>query len=137
MLESIAAHRLALDRQGDHTLECAVAELLDQGDVQRHARRARRIYQMRRDSAVKALREELGEAVSCAVPPGGITIWTAVAQQIDVDEWAARALRRGLVINTARRYSFDDEAAPYFRLGFAALTEDEMRDALRQMRKAL
>jgi GntR family transcriptional regulator / MocR family aminotransferase len=83
------------------------------------------------------MREELGDVVSFTVPPGGITIWTAVAPQIDVDEWAARALRRGLVINTARRYSFDEKPAPYFRLGFAALTEDEMRDALRQLRQAL
>lgn len=137
LLESVAAHRYALDRQGDHSLECAVAEMLEQGDVQRHARRARRIYQMRRDSAASALREELGDAVSFKVPPGGISIWTAVAARIDVDAWAARALERGVQIQTARWYSFDGRSRPFFRLGFAALTEDEMSDALRQLRRAL
>ncbi len=137
LLESIAAHRYILDRQGDHSLECAVAELLDQGDVQRHARRARRIYQSRRDSAVRAMRTELGDAVSFTVPLGGISIWTKVASEIDVDAWAERAMQRGLVIQTARKYSFDGRARPYFRLGFAALAEDEMREALRQLRKSL
>jgi GntR family transcriptional regulator/MocR family aminotransferase len=137
LLESVAAHRYAVDRQGDHSLECAVAELLEQGDVQRHARRARRLYQMRRDCAVTNLRAELGDAVSFTVPPGGISIWTAVAAEIDVDEWAERAQRRGVIIQTARKYSFDGRPRPFFRLGFAALTEEEMRDSLRQLRRAL
>jgi GntR family transcriptional regulator/MocR family aminotransferase len=137
LLESVAAHRHCLDRQGDHSLECAVAELLEHGDVQRHARRARRIYQLRRDCAARAMREELGDAVSFTVPPGGISIWTRVASGIDVDAWAARALRRSLVVQTARKYSFDERPRPFFRLGFAALTENEMRHALRELAKAL
>lgn len=137
LLESVAAHRHALDRQGDHSLESAVAELLEDGHVQRHARRARRIYQMRRDSAVIGLREELGDAVSFTAPPGGICIWTAVAPHVDVDAWAQRALQRKLVLQTARQYAFDGRPRPYFRLGFAALTEEEMREALRQLRRAL
>ncbi len=137
LLESVAAHRHAVDRQGDHSLECAVAEMLEQGDVQRHARRARRIYQMRRDSAVEQLRAQLGDVVSFTVPPGGISIWTAVAPEIDVDGWAERAERRGLIVNTARKYAFDAQPQPFFRIGFAALTEDEMRDALRELKRAL
>ena len=114
-----------------------MAELLDQGDVQRHARRARRIYQARRDGAVKTLRAELGDAVSFTVPSGGISIWTGVAPQIDVDAWAARAGQRGVSIQTARAYSFDGRPRPFFRLGFAALDEQEMREALRRLRRSL
>lgn len=137
LLESVAAHRHAVDRQGDHSLECAVAELLEHGDVQRHARKARRIYQMRRDSAAGSLRAEFGDAVSFNVPPGGIAIWTEVAAGIDVDRWAERATQRGVIVQTARSYSFDGVPRPFFRLGFAALTEEEMRNALRQLQRAL
>jgi GntR family transcriptional regulator / MocR family aminotransferase len=137
LLESVAAHRYALDRQGEHSLECAVAELLEQGDVQRHARRARRIYQLRRDAALTALQEELGAAVSFTPPAGGVSIWTGVSAGIDVDAWAERAVRRGLLLQTARMYSFDGQSRPFFRLGFAALTEEEMRNALRELRQAL
>ena len=137
LLESVAAHRYIVDRQGDHTLECAVAELLDQGDVQRHARRARRIYEARRDSAVKALRAELGDSVCFTVPPGGISIWAGVAAGIDVDGWAGRALQQGVNVQTAKKYSFDGRPRPFFRLGFAALDEEEMREALRRLRRSL
>ncbi len=137
LVESIAAHRYVLDRQGDQSLECAVAEMLDQGDIQRHARRARRIYQSRRDAAVRVLRAELGDALSFVVPSGGIAIWTGVAPQIDVEEWAARALKRGLIVQTAAKYSFDGRPRPYLRLGFAALDEEEMRVALQRLKKCL
>ena len=137
LLESVAAHRHAVDRQGDHSLECAVAELLEHGDVQRHARRARRIYQARRDAAVTGLRSELGDAVSFTVPPGGISIWVAAAKPIDVDEWAERAQRRGFILHTARGYSYDGRPRPFFRLGFAALTEEELWGALRELRRSL
>jgi GntR family transcriptional regulator / MocR family aminotransferase len=42
LLEKLAAIRTFIDRQGDHTVERAVAELLEDGEVQCHARRARR-----------------------------------------------------------------------------------------------
>jgi GntR family transcriptional regulator/MocR family aminotransferase len=41
--------RFYCDRQGDQSLEYALAELFRDGDVQRHIRRARRVYQSRRD----------------------------------------------------------------------------------------
>jgi GntR family transcriptional regulator / MocR family aminotransferase len=92
---------------------------------------------MRRDSTARSLQSELGNAVRFNVPPGGISIWTEVAAGIDVDDWADRAMQRGVIVQTARKYSFDGVARPFFRLGFAALTEEEMRNALRQLRRAL
>jgi GntR family transcriptional regulator/MocR family aminotransferase len=137
LVDAIAAHRRIVDRQGDHTLECAVAQMLDDGDVQRHARRARRIYQARRDSVVKALRADFSECVSFTVPAGGVAIWCATAAGIDVDAWAHRARQKGLIINTARHYSFDGRARPCFRVCFASLTAEEMAGALRRLRAAL
>jgi GntR family transcriptional regulator / MocR family aminotransferase len=137
LLENIAMHRFTLDRQGDHVIECAAAELLEHGDVQRHARRARRIYLARRDFLVKTLRKELGSALSFEVPSGGIAIWASTSPDIDVDAWAARALDRGLILYTARRYAFDGRARPHVRLGFAALDEQELGAAVRRLKAAL
>jgi GntR family transcriptional regulator / MocR family aminotransferase len=137
LVDAIAAHRRIVDRQGDHTLECAVAQMLDDGDVQRHARRARRIYQARRDSVVKALRSHFPECVSFNVPAGGVAIWCEATAGIDVDAWAHRARLKGLVLNTARNYAFDGRARPYFRICFASLSAEEMTDALQRLRDAL
>ena len=137
LLDSVAAHRHIIDRQGDHTLECAVAELLRDGMVQRHARRVRRIYQARRDALVGALRTEFSDSLSFNVPAGGIAVWAAAATGIDVDAWAARAARSALTVLTARQYAFDARSRPFLRIGFAALDEKEMAAALQRLKKAL
>jgi len=137
LIESIAAHRRIVDRQGDHALECAVAEMLEDGDVQRHARRARRIYQSRRDNVVRTLRADFSDCVSFTEPAGGVAIWCRTAPGIDVDTWAQRARQRGIIVNTARHYALDARPHPYFRACFASLTEEEMQLALGRLREAL
>ena len=137
LLDSVATHRHIIDRQGDHTLECAVAELLRDGMIQRHARRVRRIYQSRRDALVATLRAEFSDSLSFSVPAGGIAVWAEAAAGIDVDAWAARAARSSLAILTARQYAFDARPRPFLRIGFAALDEKEMTAALQRLKKAL
>jgi len=137
LLERVATHRFLVDRQGDHALECAVAELLEDGDAQRHARRARRIYQSRRDFLARALHKELGDSLTFSVPAGGIAVWATAAVDVDVDAWAARALQRELVVHTAKRFAFDGRPGPHLRLSFAALDEAELGEAVRRLRRAL
>ncbi len=48
-IDRMAAYRTYVDTQGDHVLEEAVATLLEDGVVQRHADRALRAYRKRRD----------------------------------------------------------------------------------------
>jgi GntR family transcriptional regulator/MocR family aminotransferase len=70
LLKNVIAHRLYIDVQGDRVLEHALAELIEDGLVQRHIRRVRREYQARRDTLVNALRKRLGDALTFAVPAG-------------------------------------------------------------------
>ena len=59
----------------------SVAELLEDGEVQRHVRHVQRIYRMRRDATAALLQNELGDAVSVVKPVGG----TAFAVSLDLD----------------------------------------------------
>ncbi len=137
LLESMAAHRHIIDRQGDHTLEYAVAELIEDGAVQRHARRARRVYQARRDSLVRVLRSRFADTLSFSVPAGGIAVWAQAADGIDVDAWCERVARQGVQMLTAKYYAFDGRPRPFIRFGFASLTEEEMGEALGRLKKVL
>jgi GntR family transcriptional regulator/MocR family aminotransferase len=60
LLERIVQLRILSDRQGDLAIEGAVAEMLEDGEVQRHARRVRRINESRRTTLVNALHKHLG-----------------------------------------------------------------------------
>lgn len=137
LIERLAAHRTFVDRQGDHAVERAVAELLEDGDVRRHAQRARRIYKARRDVLVDALRARLGGALEFDVPAGGMALWARVGGGIDADAWAERGLTRKVAFSPGRRYAFDGKKLPFVRLGFAALDESELREAVARMAAAL
>ncbi|WP_437678720.1 PLP-dependent aminotransferase family protein [Sorangium sp. So ce131] len=137
LIERLALLRTFVDRQGDHVVERAVAELLEDGEVQRHAQRARRIYKARRDALVAELGARLGGALEFRAPAGGMALWAKVDARIDVDGWAERSLARKVAFSAGRRFAFDGKRRPFVRLGFAALDEREIREAVERMTGAL
>ena len=130
LLKRMAAERALVDRQGDLVLERAVAELIEEGELQRHVRRLRRVYEARRDTLCEALERSLSDAVSFRRPRGGMALWLTAAPGIDVDAWHARALRAGLMFQTGRAFSHDGRPTPHLRLGFAIADERELRRAV-------
>jgi GntR family transcriptional regulator/MocR family aminotransferase len=137
VLEQATLHRLHVDRQGDHALEHAIAELCEDGELGRHTRRMRRVYQQRRDVLIAALGQKLGEALAFSTPSGGMALWAEVAGGIDVDAWALRARQRGLIVHPGRHFAFDEKSRPALRLGFAALDEREIEIAVTRLADAL
>lgn len=130
--------RRTIDWQGDHVLECAIAELFQDGEIQRHVRRMRQFYRQRRDVMAESLQRELGQAVRFKLPTGGMSIWCQVSPEIDMDRWWGRAVEAGVVFAPGRRYAFES-AVPMscLRVGFAQFTEQEIREAVRRMAATL
>jgi GntR family transcriptional regulator/MocR family aminotransferase len=135
--ERFAAIRSHIDLQGDQCLEYAIAELLEDGEIQRHIARMRRVYRARRDALAETLRRELPDVLSFALSPGGTGLWTRVADGIDVDEWADRALKEGVALSTGRRYDFYGHSQPFVRLAFASLNERDIAEATRRIARCV
>ena len=136
VLTRIARWRRLMDRQGDHVVEAAVAELMDDGELQRHAFRMRKTYVARRDVLLDAVERHLPGVLEYRVPRGGMSIW-AHAPEVDVEAWRARALEREVVLRTAADCAYDGRARPHLRLGFARCDEGELRTAVARMARAL
>ncbi|MCC7072081.1 MAG: aminotransferase class I/II-fold pyridoxal phosphate-dependent enzyme, partial [Deltaproteobacteria bacterium] len=134
--ERVLAARAVVDRQGDAALELAVAELMEDGELLRHAWRARREFQRRRDVLVAALRLRLGDVLDFEVPRGGLALW-ARAPRVDVEAWAARALAAGVRFFTGRHYDPRGRPLRALRLGFAHLDERELERAVVVMAQTL
>ena len=137
LLTRMATLRTRIDRQGDATTECAVAELMEDGEVQRHIWRTRRIFRARRDALAAALRDRLGGALRFWGPNGGLALWARVRRDVDVDGWAARALERGVGFAAGSNYSTTGRKPPFARLGFGRLDEQELATAVDRMADAL
>lgn len=135
LLRRMAVLRATIDRQGALSMEAAVAELMDDGELQRHVWRARRCYLARRDALIEGLRRSMAERLVIRRPSGGLALWVAV-DGLDVDDWAARARTLGVRIRPAREFAFDGRRRPFARLGFARHDEDELRVAVQRLARA-
>lgn len=127
ILTRMADRREAIDRQGDVPLEHALASLIEDGELRRHTRKARRIYAERRDLFAAAIRRELGQHVAFDLPAGGLALWLRLRAGLDAETWAANAARVGLAVSPGVKFALDAAHAPQaFRLGYANLTETEL-----------
>ena len=129
--ERIAAYRAFVDLQGDHVLEQAVAELIEDGELERHVRRARRAYRSRRDALVEALTAHV-PGLDWMVPPGGMALW-AHAPGVDVDAWMARAHVAGVSFQAASHFALGAVPRDFARFGFAACDETQLEEAARRL----
>ena len=87
-----------MDVQGDWVLEQTMAELFKFGEMQRHMKKALKIYRRRRDVFCEMLNAEMGEWVRFKKPEGGMAVWTRFDQKIVITELAAKAKEMGLAI---------------------------------------
>lgn len=134
LLQRMAALRTFIDRQGDVPVERALAEWIEEGDLQRHTRRVTRHSHERRDALVDALRHYLGGELRFKVPNGGMALWATA--RVSTEAWAKRALAEGVFVQPGRNYRFDGIPGTYLRIGFGALTPDEIAEAVRRLARA-
>ena len=130
LAERLVRLRAVMDRQGDHPMEATVAELLEEGELQRHVRKMRGVYRGRRDFLVRKLEARLGDVLSWQVPSGGIALWAKMKKEIDLERWLSRALARGLSVHPGARYTFDGHEPGALRLVFARFNEAEIGRAV-------
>jgi GntR family transcriptional regulator / MocR family aminotransferase len=137
VFEHLASLRAASDARSDVAMECAIAELFEDGELLRHVRRMRHIYATRRDVLAQALTRHLGNALHFRVPDGGMGLWAHVDESIDIHAWVQESEHEGVRCFDGGRYDFHQREQPYLRLGFSYLDETELDEAVQRMARAL
>jgi GntR family transcriptional regulator / MocR family aminotransferase len=134
--DAVVALRFDMDRQGDRLTEWAVADLMEDGELQRHFWRMRRVYQSRRDNCLRELREKLGQWLQVSVPPGGMALWGRVCRSLPVGALQEEASRRGVLFQPGRQFTWGQRETQHVRLGYGALTEQELSIAVSRLAEA-
>ena len=126
--------RRIVDRQGDPIMEHALAEMIEEGELQRHLKKAVKIYKARRDLFCNLLEEKLGRYVKFKIPEGGMTVWVKFDKKIDMHMLSQKLLSNGLYLETEKEFIMKNNAA---RLGFASLNEAEISRAMNILEKVV
>ncbi|WP_299216796.1 PLP-dependent aminotransferase family protein [uncultured Aquimarina sp.] len=137
-VDEAARLRRILDRQGDTLLEQTLARMISNGDVQRHSNKVRRIYKARRDLFCKLLQKQLGDFFDFEIPKGGMAVWVQLKKPYQWDLVMAETRKLNLVfINDWKRYDNDNTGHNGFRIGFAALNEEEIVEVIEKLASVL
>jgi len=134
--DAVLALRFDIDRQGDRVGERALAELMEDGELQRHFWRMRRVYRARRDHCVRELRERLGQWIDVSIPSGGMALWARVSQRLPVSDFHAEASRRGVFFQPGSIFTWGQSETQHLRLGYGAFAERELSTALARLAEA-
>ena len=136
-IASLSQLRALIDRQGDTIMEQAIAEMMEEGIISRHARKAARIYEQRRDLMAGYLEQYLGREAEFVTPEGGLAFWVKFKRKLNTETLAAKLLKKGVSVIATERFSFDGKALSALRLGYASLTPEELEEGVKTIATVL
>ncbi|WP_160715119.1 PLP-dependent aminotransferase family protein [Chitinophaga solisilvae] len=130
-IEALSKLRAIIDRQGDTIMEQAIAELMEDGAIARHARRAAAVYRERHALMNQYLQQYLAGKADWRIPEGGLAYWVTFLRKINTEKIARQLLDKGVAVIPTEPFAFDGKPLHALRLGFASLTPRELKEGLR------
>lgn len=115
------AHQVAVtDGMGSTLIEDAVALLLEEGEVRRHARKATRVYADRRDALAPVVQSALGDFAETRLPDGGLAMWVRFHDRAALCRIEDEAEAHGISFARSESYRLGAGADHGLRFGFAS-----------------
>jgi GntR family transcriptional regulator/MocR family aminotransferase len=115
----------------------AFAQLLAQGELERHLRRTRALYQVRRRRLLDALAGELPD-LEVRGASAGVHLTIDMPDEIDARDVAASLAAKHVQIETLREYAVDPaNAMSGVLIGYARLHESQIRPVVRLLATAV
>ncbi|TDE12026.1 aminotransferase-like domain-containing protein [Dyadobacter psychrotolerans] len=131
----LAKLRRIIDRQGDLMMEQALGEMLREGEIQRHLKKAQKVYHERRDLLCSLLKDKFENELIHSLPPGGLAVWTEWRKDINLMKVSRECLKKDL--HLPQTLLFQTGKLSAVRLGFGNLDEVEMKRALDILEQAV
>ncbi|WP_445535523.1 MocR-like pyridoxine biosynthesis transcription factor PdxR [Acinetobacter sp. G18] len=134
IIQSITEDILLIDRQGNNITELALADLMQRGEIKRHIRKMKKIYQLRRDHALAEFHRIFAESVHIQRPAGGMALWAKFQKPFTQDQLIKI---KELNIDSEHKFKQIGSSNCCIRLGFAALSEKEITSLIETLDKVL
>jgi GntR family transcriptional regulator/MocR family aminotransferase len=135
-IAKVAARRRLIDVQGDTIMEQALLQLIQDGGIKRHLKRATAHYREKRDVMQQLVQTYLGKLVTCARPEGGLAFWIKPLKPFDPVKLAVMLQRKGVRIVAPEQFSYD-QVASGIRLGYASLSNELLEEGVRALADCL
>ena len=136
LIEQVGSLRKIIDVQGDSIMEQAVLQLIKDGTIKRHIKKATNHYKAKRDLATNLLKKHLKDKATYTIPEGGLAFWVVPDKQVDWLQISRELENKGIKIITPDTYSFK-ERINGIRLGYGSLSEKDLEEGIMVLAKVL
>ncbi len=124
------------DRGSEATGQLALHDFIARGELDRHLRRMRQRYQLRREALLEAIARHLPEA-SAGAGAAGLYELAELPEGTDEAALIGAAAMRGLRLEGLALHRFRPSGPPGLVLGFASLPEPAIEQSIRLVAEAL
>jgi 2-aminoadipate transaminase len=137
VMEKVVLGKQASDLCTSTLTQYFVREYFAEGRWREYVASLGDIYRRRRDAMVEALERYFPPQASWTKPEGGLFIWATLPPYIDTSDLLARALREDVAFVPGQAAYVDGRGRNSMRLNFSAGNEDEIREGIRRIGKAI
>ena len=134
---AFTAAKWLCDRHTPTLEQETLAEFISTGAYERHLRRARRKNAARRRALMEAIGERLGDRVEVTGEGSGAHVALWPRGRCSEETLVARAAAHGVGVSGISQYYFRQPSKPGLLLGYARLTEAQIREGMRRLAEVL
>ena len=137
LLEAVTDAKLVADRGASRVEEYAFADFLARGELDRHLRRMRARYRKQRDALVRALADELPEAVITGIS-AGLHATVQLPDGSDAEAIRQEAGRRRIMLNSMSDYRAGTGSdSTTLMVGYGSVPEPAIVPGVREIAEAV
>ena len=137
LLEAVTDAKLVADRGASRVEEYAFADFLARGELDRHLRRMRARYRKQRDALIRALADELPEAVITGIS-AGLHATVQLPDGSDAEAVRQEAGRRRIMLNSMSDYRADTGGeSTTLMVGYGSVPEPAIVPGVREIAEAV
>src|SRR5690606_24554441 len=108
LIEKAGNLRKIIDVQGDSIMEQAVLQLIKDGTIKRHIKKATNHYKVKREFMKTLLNKHIRNKATYVIPEGGLAFWIVPNKQMDWLQVSEKLKNKGIKIITPDTYSFNE-----------------------------
>jgi GntR family transcriptional regulator/MocR family aminotransferase len=129
MVAAFTRAKWLTDRHAPIHQQAALFHFMKEGHLERHIRRMRRIYALRREALVEALQRHFGDRAAVLGEAAGMHAYV----RFNDEKVGARAQHNKVQMRAAGLYYLGKAPPNDYLLGFSMLTERSLREAVRRL----
>lgn len=106
LIEKVGSLRKIIDVQGDSIMEQAVLQLIKDGTIKRHIKKATNYYKAKRNFTATVLNKYIKNKATYAIPDGGLAFWIVPNKPVDWLQISQKLQGKGVKIITPDDWYF-------------------------------